>query len=169
MYTKRIAESVAQYGTLYLAYANSKEVREFVNHIYQEMRPPLDRQIQGPADVYRFTHQLGLEKREQMWVLILNAKNYILDTHILYMGTATSSPVRIGEVFSHALRMEGVAVVIAHNHPSGVLDPSPEDVAVTRQLVQAGKLLDVEVMDHVVIAGNEWLSLRERKLGFTTL
>lgn len=74
--------------------------------------------------------------------------------------------VRIGEVFRPAVEAPAAAVIVAHNHPSGDPAPSPEDVNVTRQLVQAGKLLDIELLDHLIIAARGYTSLKEKGLGF---
>jgi DNA repair protein RadC len=75
--------------------------------------------------------------------------------------------VRIAEVFKGAVRRNCAAIIVAHNHPSGDPEPSPEDVALTRRLIQAGELLEVELLDHVVIGNTRYVSMRERKLGFT--
>jgi DNA repair protein RadC len=76
-----------------------------------------------------------------------------------------SSLVRVAEVFNDPVRANAKAILVAHNHPSGDPTPSRQDVEVTEQIVAAGKLLDIEVLDHLVI-GNKWLSMRERGLGF---
>jgi len=72
----------------------------------------------------------------------------------------------VGEVFRDAVKENCAAIVVAHNHPSGDPTPSPEDIRVTRELVAAGKLLDIEVLDHLVIGRNKHVSLRQKKLGF---
>ncbi len=75
--------------------------------------------------------------------------------------------IRVAEIFREAVRRNGVAIVVAHSHPSGDPTPSPEDVAVTREIVQSGKLLDIDVLDHLVIGDpSRWVSLKERGLGF---
>jgi DNA repair protein RadC len=74
--------------------------------------------------------------------------------------------MRIGEVFKEAIRTNSAAVIVAHNHPSGDPAPSAEDVRVTKSLVQAGKLLDVDVLDHIVVSQSRYVSLKERGLGF---
>ena len=84
----------------------------------------------------------------------------------IYIGSLNSSLIRIGEVFKEALRRNSAALIVAHNHPSGDPTPSPEDVLVTREIVAAGKLLDVEVLDHLVIGQGRFVSMRERGLGF---
>ena len=90
----------------------------------------------------------------------------ILLANTIYIGSLNASAVRIGELFKHAIRENAAALIVAHNHPSGDPSPSREDVAVTRQIVQAGKLLDIQVLDHVVIGHQRFVSLKERGLGF---
>jgi len=78
-----------------------------------------------------------------------------------------SAQVRVGEVFRDAVRRNSTAMIVAHNHPSGDPTPSPEDILVTRQIVEAGKLLDVDVLDHLIIGRGRYVSMRERGLGFS--
>jgi DNA repair protein RadC len=85
---------------------------------------------------------------------------------MVYRGSLSQSQVRVGELFKSAIRANAAAVIIIHNHPSGDPTPSPDDVAVTRQIIQAGKLLDVDVLDHLVIGRGRFVSLKERGLGF---
>jgi len=99
-------------------------------------------------------------------VLFLDTRNRILGSEPIYKGSLNQSQVRIGEVFREAVRRNCAAVIVAHNHPSGDPAPSPEDVAVTRDLVAAGKLLGIELIDHLIIGQGRWISLRERGLGF---
>ena len=89
-----------------------------------------------------------------------------LASRLPYHGSVNSSQVHVGELFKSAIRRNASALIVVHNHPSGDPTPSPEDVAVTRSIVQAGKLLDVEVLDHMVIGQGSWVSLKERGLGF---
>jgi DNA repair protein RadC len=74
--------------------------------------------------------------------------------------------IRVGELFREAIRGNCASLIVIHNHPSGDPTPSPEDVAVTRQIVEAGKLLDVEVLDHLIVGRQRFVSLKERGLGF---
>ena len=90
----------------------------------------------------------------------------MLDIIEVYQGSVNSSQVRVGEIFQPAVRRLASAIVVCHNHPSGDPTPSPDDVAVTRAIVQAGKLLDIELLDHLVIGQGKWVSLKERGLGF---
>lgn len=125
-------------------------------------------QITSPADVANLLMvEMSFLEQEHLRVVLLNTKNHVLKIETVYIGSINSSAVRVGEVFKTALKQNAAAVIIVHNHPSGDPTPSPEDVAVTRQLVEAGKLLDVDVLDHLVIGQGRWVSLRERRLGFT--
>jgi len=74
--------------------------------------------------------------------------------------------IRVAEIFQEAIKANCAGIIVAHNHPSGDPTPSPEDVAVTEQIVAAGKLLDIEVLDHLVIGHQRYVSLKERMLGF---
>jgi len=74
--------------------------------------------------------------------------------------------VRIGEIFKEPIRLNSASIIVVHNHPSGDPTPSPEDVVVTRQIIEAGQLLDIDVLDHLVIGSGRFVSMRERGLGF---
>jgi len=102
-----------------------------------------------------------------MVVMPLDTRNRMLDVIEIYHGSLNSSMVRVGELFKPALQRNAASILIAHNHPSTDPTPSPEDVSVTRAIVQAGKLLDVSVVDHLVIGLSHWVSLKEKGLGFS--
>ena len=104
--------------------------------------------------------------QETLRVILLNTKNQVMKFVDVYRGSLNSSLVRISEVFKEAVRVNAAAIIVAHNHPSGDPTPSTEDVKVTEQMVAAGKLLEIEVLDHLVIGERRWVSLREKKLGF---
>jgi DNA repair protein RadC len=131
---------------------------------------PIDRDsIQSPQDVAGLLMvEMGALPQEQLRVVSLNTKHRLLGIHTVYLGTLTSAPIRPAEVFREPLRLNSAAIITAHNHPSGDPTPSPDDVRVTAELVDAGKLLQVELLDHVVIGQGRWVSLRERGLGFST-
>ena len=100
-------------------------------------------------------------------MLLLDTRNRVIgEPVVLYHGSLNTSLIRVGEVFRDAIRANAAAIIIAHNHPSSDPSPSPEDVAVTRALVEAGKLLDIQCLDHVIVGGVRHVSLKERGLGF---
>jgi DNA repair protein RadC len=124
-------------------------------------------QIRAPQDAaHILMPSLGHKEQEHFAVLYLDTRNRVTAREILYKGSLNTSLVRIAEVFRGAVRRNCAALIVAHNHPSGDPNPSPEDVALTRRLVEAGKLLEVDVLDHLVIGNNRYVSLRERALGF---
>jgi len=103
---------------------------------------------------------------ENLRTILLDSKNHVIKVQTVYIGSLNSASVRVGELFRESIRANSAAMIVAHNHPSGDPMPSPEDVHVTRQIVEAGKLLDIDVLDHLVIGQQRWVSLKERGLGF---
>jgi DNA repair protein RadC len=123
--------------------------------------------VNSPADAAALVqYEMAALEQEHLRVLLLDTRNHVLDVSEVYRGSVNSSQVRVGEVFKAAVRRGAPAILVVHNHPSGDPTPSPDDVAVTRALVQAGKLLDVEVLDHLVIGRGRYVSMKERGLGF---
>jgi DNA repair protein RadC len=123
--------------------------------------------INSPADAAALVqYEMSALEQEHLRVILLDRRNRVMETAEVYKGSVNSSQIRVGEVFREAIRKNASALIVIHNHPSGDPTPSPDDVAVTRAIVQAGKLLDVEVLDHLVIGHGKWVSLKERGLGF---
>ncbi len=121
--------------------------------------------IRSPEDVARmYIPRFRGARTESFHVLLLNAAHQVVREVPVSTGTLTASLVHPREVFRLAITESAAAVILLHNHPSGNAEPSPEDVAVTRQLVSAGTLLDIPVLDHIIIAGDAYTSLRERGL-----
>ncbi len=124
-------------------------------------------QIKSPEDVASLVMaDMALLEQEHLRTLLLDAKNRVQSLHTVYVGKLDGVNIRVGDVFREAVRRSAAAMVVVHNHPSGDPTPSPEDVRVTEQMVQAGKLLDIEVLDHLVIGRNRYVSMKERGLGF---
>jgi DNA repair protein RadC len=124
-------------------------------------------QVRSPQDVASLLQlQMGLLQQEHLKVVLLNTKNHVIGVRDVYRGSLNTSLIRVSEVFRDAVKENCAAIVVAHNHPSGDPTPSPEDVRVTRELVAAGKLLDIELLDHLIIGHNRHVSLRQKKLGF---
>ena len=128
-------------------------------------------QLRSPADVANYlmlTVYCPFEDcvQEELHTLILDTKNYARYEVTNLLGSLNTTVVRVGELFREPIRYSGASIVIAHNHPSGDPTPSPEDVHVTELVVQAGELLGIAVLDHLVIGHNRYVSLKERGLGF---
>lgn len=104
--------------------------------------------------------------QEELRVLLLDTRNHLLDIAKIYRGSVSTAQVRPADVFKPAIRNNATAIIVVHNHPSGDPTPSPDDAAVTRSLVEAGKLIDVEVLDHLIIGRGRYVSMKERGLGF---
>lgn len=123
--------------------------------------------INSPADAAALVqYEMSALEQEHLRVILLDRRNRVLAIVEVYKGSVNSSQVRVGELFKEAIRANASAIIVTHNHPSGDPTPSPDDVAVTRAMVQAGKLLDIDVLDHLVIGMGKWASLKERGLGF---
>jgi len=118
-------------------------------------------------DVFMLVHPfLGHLDHEELWVLVMDTRNKVMAFVMLYRGTVNTTQSRVGEVFRQAILENGPSIILVHNHPSGDPDPSPEDIAITRELDKAGELLDIRVLDHMVIGRKTYVSLRDRGLGF---
>ncbi|MBI4320338.1 MAG: DNA repair protein RadC [Chloroflexi bacterium] len=133
-------------------------------------QPEERRQVRSPFDVFDMLRlEMAPLEHEQFKIVLLDTKNRVMTVKKLYEGSVNTSIVRVGEVFREAVRQNAAAIVVVHNHPSGDPAPSAEDVRVTQEMAQAGKLLDVEVLDHVIIGGASFVSLKERGLGFASV
>jgi DNA repair protein RadC len=128
-------------------------------------------QIRSPADVayyllkhiYTPFHQFD---QEETWVLLLNIKHQVTHEVMVYRGTVNSVLIRPAELLKEAVRVNAPVIILSHCHPSQDPTPSPEDVQVTQVVSQAARLLGIELLDHLVIGMDRWVSLRERGLGF---
>ncbi len=123
--------------------------------------------IRSPHDVAdRLLLQMGRLEREELRVVLLNTKNVVLRVVTVYQGNVSSSLVRIGELFRDAVRLNATGVILVHNHPSGDPTPSPDDLHLTAEALAAGRLLDIDVLDHLVVGHDAWVSLRDRGVSF---
>jgi DNA repair protein RadC len=122
------------------------------------------RKIRSPADLAGLlSFEMGALDQEQMRVIVLSTRNHVLSIEMVYQGNLNTTPVRMAELFKEAIRRNGAAIILAHNHPSGSVEPSPEDLHLTRQAIAAGELLGIGVLDHLVIGrGGKYYSIRER-------
>lgn len=117
--------------------------------------------VRTPADLAeRLLPEMSHLEQEELRVVLLNTKNVVTAMATVYAGNLAGSSVRVGEVFRDAVRRQAAAVVVVHNHPSGDPAPSAEDMRITAELREAGRLLDIELLDHLVIGHGRWVSLR---------
>lgn len=124
-------------------------------------------QIRSPIDAVNLVQaEIGYRDQEHLITLLLDGKNRVQGVETVYVGSVSSAMLRTGEVFKAAVRRNLPALIVAHNHTTGDPTPSPDDIILTRQVVEAGKLLDVEVLDSLIVGGGRYVSMRERGLGF---
>lgn len=128
-----------------------------------EVRP----QIKTPADAARLLMpEIGHLEQEEVWVMMLDSRNRMIGMSRVYRGCLSAANMRVNELFREAIRNNAASIVVAHNHPSQENSPSSDDVFTTKEIVKAGKLLDIECVDHLVCCAMSFCSLKERGLGF---
>ncbi len=161
-------EVCQQYGLGKAKAAQIKAAIEIGNRLAKRKFVEDDRPgFHSPKDVADFVQfEMGVLDQEELRVLLMDTRNRLEKMEKLYKGSLNSSTVRIGELFKEAIRRNVAAIILIHNHPSGDPSPSPEDINLTRASVQAGKILDIEVLDHIIIGRDRFVSLKERGLGF---
>jgi DNA repair protein RadC len=146
--------------------AQIKAAIELGSRLKQE-NPELTGAVNSPADAAEMVrYEMQGLIQENLWVILLDTRNRRLSIEKVYVGSLNASMVRVGELFRAAVQKNAASIIMAHNHPSGDPNPSPEDVALTRAVVQAGKLLDIELLDHLVIGRGSYVSMKEKELGF---
>jgi DNA repair protein RadC len=123
--------------------------------------------IRSPQDLaYHVMADMANLEQEELRVALFNVRQVLIKIVALYRGNIGTAVVRVGEIFRDAVRLNASSIILIHNHPSGDPTPSPEDVRVTEQVVEAGNLFDIQLMDHLIIGRNRFVSLKERGLGF---
>ena len=132
---------------------------------FQPQRPDEMPCINCPQDVHELLGpEMSVLAQEQLRVLLLDTRNHVLGQRVVYQGNVNSSVVRPAEVLRSAVIECAPSIIIAHNHPSSDPTPSGADVSITRDIAEGAKLLGIDLLDHVVIGGDRWVSLKERKL-----
>lgn len=115
------------------------------------VRETTGQRVTTPADVYRVCHDIGELAQESFHILVLTTKNTLINRHMIALGLADACLVHAREIFRAAIQSGASAVLLVHNHPSGDATPSTEDLRITRQLIEAGKIVDIKILDHVII------------------
>jgi DNA repair protein RadC len=161
-----IDELAAQHGLGEAKVAQIKAAIELGRRL--SLEAPEERPVvHSPADAAALVqYEMSALEQEELRVMLLDTRNRVLDIVTVYRGSVNTSQARVGELFKAAIRRNATGIIVVHNHPSGDPTPSPDDVAITRAFVQAGKLLDISVLDHLVIGSGRYVSLKERGLGF---
>jgi DNA repair protein RadC len=123
--------------------------------------------IRAPRDVAdRLLPEMARLEREELRVLLLNAKNGVIRQSTVYVGNVSAALVRVAELFRDAVRAHAAGLIVVHNHPSGDPEPSPDDLHLTAEAIAAGRLLDIPLLDHVILATDGFVSLRDRGIAF---
>jgi DNA repair protein RadC len=126
--------------------------------------PIASSKINSPADAVRLCNELQDKEKEYLVALYVNSRHAMIKKQVLSIGNLNTNIVDPREIFKHALRCNAYGVVLLHNHPSGEPEPSDEDIEITRLIADAGRLLNILLIDHVIISSNGFTSLNERKM-----
>ena len=166
----RLRRLVAEQGDLAQALRSPTPPQDVlaVLELLRAMLQPNPRdQIKSPTDAAGLLMlDMSALDQEHLRTVLLDTKNRVQAITTVYVGSVNTAMIRVGEVFKAALAWNSAALIVVHNHPSGDPTPSPEDLLITQQIVAAGKLLDIDVLDHLVIGQGRFVSMRERGLGF---
>lgn len=123
--------------------------------------------INNPRDVFNILGaDMCFRDQEHLRVLLLSMKSEVTSIHEIYKGTVNAANVRVAEVLRPAVRENCPSIIVVHNHPSGDLTPSGPDILITRQIGQAAQMMDIELLDHIIIAGQDCVSMKNKGLGF---
>lgn len=166
-------EIIEHYGTMLAVFQNidalpltskQKESLKAVRTV-RFIRDESALNISTPSMVLDACFDLQTETQEHMVILLLDTRNNLIGRVNLYKGTVSESRVRVSEVFREAIIRNSPNIIVVHNHPSGNPKPSPDDISITSVIAEAGKLLDIHVVDHVIIGAGTYISLRELGVG----
>ena len=139
-------------------------VMESLKGLMVSVKGPDSEYVRSPEDFYKTFKDMATLDREVFKTVFLNTRNRIIGSDITSIGTLTANLVHPREVFRRAVVYNAAALIVAHNHPSGDAEPSDEDIKVTTQLKDAGKILGIPLLDHIVIGANAYVSLKNRRL-----
>jgi len=168
IYRAPFSELCGEFG-LGLAKAATIKAAIELGHRLSLESPDEKHSISSPKDAADLLlHSMGGLEQEEFRIMLLDRRNKMITTETLYRGSVSSSQIRIAEVFKEAVRKNCSAIILFHNHPSGDPDPSNDDISVTRGIIQAGKILEIEVLDHIIIGNNRWYSMKEHGVVFTS-
>lgn len=128
-----------------------------------QSQPPLLTVVDDPSVAAAFLgHELMWQDQERFAVLLLDVKHRIIGSKVISIGTATETLAHPRDIFREAIKRGATRVIVAHNHPSGSLDPSGEDMSLTRQLLKGAHILGIPLLDHLILGNGDWASIRQR-------
>lgn len=130
----------------------------------QSQHKIFDQKIKTPKDVYKLCQDLANKKKEHFKVLSLNSRNQLISIDEISIGTINANLVHPREIFKTAIQNLAVSIILVHNHPSGDPEPSEDDLTITKRLVKAGKILGIEVVDHIIVVKKGFFSFKEKGL-----
>ncbi|MBA3873088.1 MAG: DNA repair protein RadC [Anaerolineae bacterium] len=122
--------------------------------------------IDKAEDAARLFMDMQFLQQEHVRILLLDSARCVIASPTIYIGTLNTSVLRVSEIFRDAISRNSAAIVLAHNHPSGDPTPSPEDLELTHTLIAAGKLLDIQLLDHLIMGNNQWVSMKALGIAF---
>ena len=122
---------------------------------------PTEVALTNPERVANLLADYKTKKKEYFLAIYLNARHFLLHKEIVSIGHLTGSLVHPREVFAPAFKNSAVSVILAHNHPSGDPTPSPDDIQLTQRIIDAGKILDISILDHIIVTKNDWVSMKQ--------
>lgn len=136
---------------------------ELGRRLFAREDPEAPPSVRGPEDVVRLVRSIRRARKEHFVALFLNARHQVIKQETISIGTLNASLVHPREVFQPAVGESAAAVILAHNHPSGDPSASEEDVQLTGRLVQAGRIMGIEVLDHIIVSAHSWLSMKSKQ------
>ena len=120
--------------------------------------------IRSPDDAYKYLEDMRKLKKEELRGLYLNTKNKLIHDEVISIGTLTANLVHPREAFLPAVEYSAAGLIVAHNHPSGDPTPSEDDIKVTKQLIDAGRIMNIDLLDHIIVGDGRFISIKEKSL-----
>lgn len=136
-------------------------IKELVSRMQREKQQKL-KIVTTPKEAIEYFRFLEDKETEEFWVMMLNTKNGIINSKCISVGTLNAALAQPREIFNVAIRHMASSIIVAHNHPSGDCTPSTEDIAITRSIIKAGRLLNIECIDHIIIGRQKSISLKQK-------
>lgn len=120
--------------------------------------------ISTPSDIYSLIRHYAYDKQEKFIILVLDGAHNVIDHFVATVGLVNQALIHPREVFSRPIELKATCIIIAHNHPSGIIEPSKQDITTTSRLAESGEILGIKVIDHLIISTNSYYSFREHGL-----